>query len=97
MNAGAVIGNHYHKRTRMFFFVLTGRAIATIIHVETGERRVCDVEAQHGLHLEPGEAHAIRFEAKSTFLLLKSQPYDENDPDTFDYPVLEDTTKINRV
>lgn len=93
MNAGSVIGNHYHKRTRMFFFILSGRATVDIVNVETSERRTCEVEAQHGLHLEPGEAHAIRFLTESTFLLLKSQPYDENDPDTFAYSVLGDAAK----
>ncbi len=93
MNAGAVIGNHYHKKTRMFFFVLTGLAIANIVNVETGERRTIDIDERHGLHLNPGEAHAISFETETTYVLLKSQTYDENDPDTFAYSVLDEPAK----
>lgn len=93
MNAGAVLGNHYHKQTRMFFFVTTGLAKIDLVKVDSGERRSHDIESQHGLHLEPGEAHAIRFAKESTFLLLKSQPFDENNPDTFPYPVEENAAR----
>jgi len=92
MKTGAVIGNHYHKHTRMFFFVLSGGAIVTLVNVETGKQRSCKIEELHGLSLNPGEAHAIRFLKDSTFLLLKSLPYDDSDPDTFAYQVEPEKT-----
>lgn len=89
MRAGGVLGDHYHKKTRMFFFLTTGRADVEVVDVSTGERRKCHLATHEGVYLEPNEAHAIRFAEASTFLLLKSTRYREDDPDTFPFPVTQ--------
>src|SRR6266545_7284137 len=38
MHAGAVMGNHYHRRTRVFFYLFTGRADVRTVEVETGAK-----------------------------------------------------------
>lgn len=87
MSAGAVMGNHYHRRTRVFFHLLAGRASVATIDVESGATESFPLEENEGVFLEPGESHAIRFLADSRFLMLKSEPYDPADPDTISYPV----------
>ena len=87
MVAGAVMGNHYHRKTRVFFYLLAGRAGIRTVDVETGATDAFLLGECQGVYLEPGESHAIRFLVDSEFLMLKSLPYDENDPDTFAYPV----------
>ena len=87
MNAGAVMGNHYHKRTRVFFFLQSGAAAVRTIHAKTGARDAFVLSAGQGVVLEPGESHAIRFTAGSDWLMLKSEPYDPADPDTYEYVV----------
>jgi len=87
MNPGAVLGNHYHKRTEMFFFVTEGSCRVDIECVTTGRRWRVGVPTGHGGYLRPYQSHAIRFEAESAFILLKSRAYDPADPDTYEHPV----------
>jgi dTDP-4-dehydrorhamnose 3,5-epimerase-like enzyme len=89
MNAGAVMGNHYHRRTRVFFYLLSGEADVRTVDVETGTKERFRLEENRGVYLEPGESHAIQFEENSEFLMVKSLPYDPADPDTIAFPVPE--------
>ena len=89
MKAGAVLGNHYHKLTEMFFFVAEGRCRVDLECVRAGRRWCVEVSSGQGLHLHSFESHAIRFDVESTFILLKSRAYDPADPDTYEHPVAE--------
>jgi len=89
MSAGAVMGNHYHRRTRVFFHLLAGRAAVSTVNVDSGATDEFLLGENEGVILEPGESHAIRFLVDSRFLMLKSEPYDPADPDTIPYPVGE--------
>ncbi|HEV8611458.1 MAG TPA: hypothetical protein VGS98_15495 [Thermoanaerobaculia bacterium] len=87
MGAGSVMGNHYHRRTRVFFHLLSGRVGVRTVDIETGVLDKFLLGENQGVFLEPGESHAIRFLVDSEFLMLKSLPYDPQDPDTFAHPV----------
>ena len=87
MGAGAVMGNHYHRRTRVFFHLLSGRAGVRTVDIETGRQDKFLLGENEGVFLEPGESHAIRFLVDSEFLMMKSRPYDPQDPDTFAHAV----------
>jgi dTDP-4-dehydrorhamnose 3,5-epimerase-like enzyme len=87
MNAGAVMGNHYHRRTRVFFYLLAGEADVRTVDVETGARERFRLEENRGVFFEPRQSHAIRFGVESEFLMVKSLPYDPADPDTIAFPV----------
>jgi dTDP-4-dehydrorhamnose 3,5-epimerase-like enzyme len=87
MGAGAVLGNHYHQRTRVFLYVLNGKAGVRTVDVESGATDRFLLAENQGVFLEPGESHAIRFLVDTEFLMLKSLPYDPQDPDTFAYVV----------
>lgn len=87
MGAGAVMGNHYHRKTRVFFHLLSGRAGVRTVDIETGRLDKFLIGENEGVFLEPGESHAIRFLVDSEFLMLKSLPYDPQDPDTFAHAV----------
>lgn len=87
MNAGAVMGNHYHRRTRVFFFLRSGAAQVRTLHAETGARDAFALCAGQGVTLETNESHAIRFTAESEWLMLKSEAYDPASPDTYPLPV----------
>ena len=89
MNPRAVMGNHYHRKTRVFFYLLSGSADVRTVGVESGAREKFELGANQGVFFEPGESHAIRFREDSEFLMVKSLPYDPADPDTIEYPVLE--------
>jgi hypothetical protein len=89
MKPDSVMGNHYHKKTIVFFFLRTGKANITTQHVESKERECFMLETGQGVILRTYEAHNIRFLDDSDFIMLKSLPYDSADPDTFHFDVKE--------
>lgn len=88
MKAQAVMGNHYHKRTDVFLFLISGHAEVTSLQLGTGARKAMVLEASEGIMLKANVAHAIHFKADSSFIMLKSVRYDNADPDTFPCRVL---------
>ncbi len=87
MHADAVMGNHYHKKTVVFFFLTRGSAAFKTINVETGEKDNFDLKSGQGVMLAVNESHAIRFLDESEFIMLKSHRYETADPDTFHFSV----------
>ena len=87
MKPGAVMGNHFHKKTRVFFFVVSGSAAIRTVNVETKATDSFTLSEGEGIYLEPGESHAIRYETESEFVMLKSLPYDPKDPDTYPFSI----------
>ncbi len=87
MKADAVMGNHYHKKTLIFFYISRGSAIIKTVNVENGERDEFRLETSQGVILETHESHAIKFLEESDFIMLKSLRYDAADSDTFSFPV----------
>jgi dTDP-4-dehydrorhamnose 3,5-epimerase-like enzyme len=87
MNSGAVIGNHYHKKTVVFFYLTKGSVRIKTVNVENGVRDDFYLHENQGVLLKVNESHAIRFLEESEFIMLKSLRYDSNDPDTFGFPV----------
>jgi quercetin dioxygenase-like cupin family protein len=87
MNAGAVIGNHYHKKSVIFFYLTRGAVRIRTVHAETGARDDFVLKEGQGVILHPYESHAIRFLEESELIMLKSRRYLEADPDTFHFPV----------
>ena len=79
MNPGAVIGNHYHKLTKIYFYLTSGSADIELLRVADGSRRGLALRAGEGIFLETGEAHAIRFREASEFSLVKSRRHDPAD------------------
>ena len=87
MNAGAVLGNHYHKVTELFFFLVDGRCRVDVECLRTGRHRQVTLSAGQGVCLATLEAHAVRFLEPSSFILLKSRAFDPDLPDIYDRPV----------
>jgi quercetin dioxygenase-like cupin family protein len=87
MNPDAVLGNHYHKKTVIFFYLASGSARITTIHVEKEDKDVFFLKSGQGVILSTNESHAIRFIEESDFVMLKSLRYDPADPDTYPFPV----------
>ena len=46
-----------------------------------------DLEPGKGLHIAAFEAHAVRFEAPSRFIMLKSRAFDPDLPDIYEHTV----------
>ena len=87
MKQNAVMGNHYHKKTLIFFHLVSGAVNIKTVHVETGARDEFQLRPSQGTMLVTDESHAISFLEESEFIMLKSLRYDPRDPDTFSFPV----------
>ncbi len=87
MRRGAVMGNHFHRRTEVYVFLVRGQARVTAVNVDTGARSESMLATGEGVHLPVNESHALRFLEDSMFIMLKSLPFDPGDPDTFSHPV----------
>jgi hypothetical protein len=87
MGRDAVLGNHYHRKTRVFFYLTRGAAHVTTFNVETGERDAFTLECDQGCFFEVNESHSVRFTEEGEFVMLKSLAYDPADPDTYPRPV----------
>jgi mannose-6-phosphate isomerase-like protein (cupin superfamily) len=90
MREGAILGNHYHKKTRVFFYLTSGSVTVSILNVVTGETDSFDLTENQGCFFELNESHAVRFTKPGDFVMLKSLAYDSDDPDTYPHPVRED-------
>ena len=87
MAAGAVMGNHYHKETDVFYFLLSGRARIVIRRIDSSHRDEFVIGAMEGVIFKPFETHTVTFEESGVYLLLRSRPYDPKNTDTFEFPV----------
>ena len=87
MNAGAVLGHHYHKKAALLFYLISGAVEIDFLHAESGARDSCRLGAGEGVRIEVLESHAVRFSAAGEFLMLKSVAYDPADPDLYELRV----------
>lgn len=87
MNKGSVLGNHYHKKTVVFLYLVTGSANIRTVNINSGERDEFTVTTGHGVMLTTHESHAIHFMEDSQVVMLKSQRFDPDDPDTYHHTV----------
>jgi mannose-6-phosphate isomerase-like protein (cupin superfamily) len=88
MRPGGVMGNHYHKRTTAFFYLVRGKAQIVIRHmVDQNEERL-ELNPGEGVYFYPYETHAIRYLEPSDFIFLKSTRFREDNPDLFPAPVM---------
>ena len=89
MRQGAVMGNHYHEKTVVFFYLTEGSVRVRTVDVETMETDRFRLQAEQGVILRTGESHAIDFLEDSSFVMLKSLHYDPKAPDTIEFEVPE--------
>ncbi|MBZ0306598.1 MAG: WxcM-like domain-containing protein [Anaerolineae bacterium] len=87
MKQGAVLGNHYHKNTKIFFFLLSGKVTISTENVETGEKEKFELSTSEGCYFFPHESHKLIFEEDGSFVFLKDKQYSPQEPDTYPYPV----------
>ena len=88
MVAGSRMGNHYHKETLVFFFLLTGHAAVILKDLATGARSTLELNALEGIIFRTNESHVLTFTEYTEYLMLKSLPYDPANPDTYEHPLI---------
>jgi len=83
--AGAVRGNHWHRKTTEWFVVVQGRMRCTLALPGTGLRKefLLDAASPSVLKVPPGVAHRLRAEGEGPALLaaVADREYDAESPD----------------
>jgi len=87
MKPGSTLGDHYHKKTTLFLYLVTGSAGIKTVHIVNGQREDFELKAGQGVLFKPLESHVIRFLEESEVIMLKSLKFDPADPDIYHHPV----------
>ena len=87
MQAGNVMGQHYHRQTRIFFFLTRGQAEITLEDINSKRQQQVTLHEKEGIVLQTNHAHLIQFTTETDFLLMKSKPYSDENPDTYAYRI----------
>ncbi len=83
MKKGATMGNHYHRECRAYFYIIQGSANIRARHLVDDSKDEVLLEAGHGLFFLPFVTHIVEYLEDSTFLLLKSYRYKNDNPDIY--------------
>lgn len=83
MRKGAVMGNHYHKKTSVYFFLVSGSAAIINLNVQTKKRESFSLHKNEGTVFNPFVSHAIEFRQDSTFIMAKTRAYNAKNTDTY--------------
>jgi len=89
MKKGAVMGNHYHKKAKVFFYIITGNVRIDTINVQTQKTDSFVLAENEGMIFMPYSSHAIRFTENATFIMGKSEKYQPDNTDTYTHVVPE--------
>lgn len=79
MKKGAVMGNHFHKKTSVSFFLTKGGAQITLKDIKTGKENKLIINQGEGVEIPPYHHHIIKFIKTSSFIMSKSLKYDPKD------------------
>jgi dTDP-4-dehydrorhamnose 3,5-epimerase len=86
-NQGSVRGNHYHKETLEYFYVISGKAKVALKNLDTGafEEMILSSSDNVTLKVPPYVVHAFKNEEEEPFIMLaiSSKEYNKDDTDTF--------------
>ena len=88
----AIRGNHYHKKTHEYYFVLQGKISVELVDVKSKKKRKIIMDKKDGklLRIGPYVAHASKSFSKDTILLAyDTLPYNLENPDTFEQIILK--------
>lgn len=83
MKKGAVMGEHYHKETVVYFFLISGQAQARFRNVKSGSNGRMKLGENKGITIPAFYFHEIKFTQDARFIMVKSIKYDEKNPDTY--------------
>jgi len=89
MKKGAVMGNHYHKKTDVFFFLVSGRVLVYMQEVGSSIKKTIPLSSKQGIIIARGTAHAIQYLDDGTFVWAKSQSFDRKKQDMYEYILIE--------
>lgn len=85
MKKGTEMGHHYHKYTKVLFYLIKGAAKIKTFNLKTKETKEISLSSGLGYLFKPEEVRIIKYKKASRFLMLKSHAYNFQKPDLIDY------------
>lgn len=84
MKKGAEMGHHYHKYTKVFFYLIKGETEVRTLNLKSKKINKATLFSNMGYLFKPEEVRIIKYKKASRFLMLKSHVYDPQNPDLID-------------
>ena len=81
--ANTVRGNHYHKVTEEFFYVIEGEAKVVLRNIKTGQVTKFIISSKESFTVTPYHYHTLEFIRDTQILSFYSKEFDINDTDIF--------------
>ena len=81
MKKGAQMGHHYHQKTIVFYYLLSGRVKIITLNLKNNKKCINFLNSHQGYIFRPEEVRIIKYEKNSRFIMLKSKKYNEKQPD----------------
>ena len=78
---GVVRGNHFHKETEEFLFLMKGKIQLDIVDAKTNEKFTQFIEKNQGVVIEPYEYHTITTLEDTTWIAALTVCYNPKNPD----------------
>lgn len=83
MKKGSAWGNHYHKKTREYFYLIKGQIKVNFQDIKTKKKISKIIKSGHDFTVMTYILHTIEVQKSSLCLVLYSQKFQNNHPDHF--------------
>ena len=81
--ANTIRGNHYHKITEEFFYIINGEVKVTLRNVKTNEIQHFTVVSKESFSVTPFHYHTLEFTRDTHILSFYSKEFDINNTDIY--------------
>lgn len=82
-NKDAILGNHFHKETNEFFFVIKGQVYLELYNILSGERTSKIFDSGDMFVVNPMEVHTIECMTDVKLMTFLDKPYSDKYPDIY--------------
>jgi|TARA_B110000902_G_scaffold230324_1_gene271751 dTDP-4-dehydrorhamnose 3,5-epimerase-like enzyme len=81
--ANTIRGNHFHKETEEYFYIINGKVSVTTTDVNTKEEKIFIVESGGYFHVYPYNLHVLKFIEDTHIMSFYSKEFDPKDTDIY--------------
>ena len=82
--ANTIRGNHFHKETEEYFYIIKGRVSVSLTDINSNEKQVFIIETGECFHVYPYQMHVLSFIEDTHIMSFYSKEFDPNDTDIYE-------------
>ena len=83
MKKGTIWGNHYHRKTTEYFYLLDGELNVSLRQLKAKKLKTCFYKKGEFFIVKPDTIHRIEVQKASRCLVLYSRQFSQRDADIF--------------